>query len=425
MVGGRDYNTRPFNLATQGQRQPGSAIKPFILAEALTARHQPGVGVAVAQARLQRAGTASEKFIVNNFESTYAGTSTLAGALTCVRQLGLRRGRHRRSGRSGSPASRERMGIRTPVSLEPRDDARRPQAGRHAARHGARLRDLRRRRPARLAGRSARSKRRAGRHPDGSTLPRAGRTPVVLAKNEDPPAARARPRTSPQQTVGIMQTVVTRGHRQARRPRRRQVRGGQDRHDRELAATPGSSASPTSCTVAVWVGYPDKLKPMLTEFAGPPGRGRHVPGADLARLHDRREQDHRRPRRARSAPARACRPRTRPSGGRRRPPRRRRPRSHRPRRPRAGTSPLRRARRRRPRAAGRPRPRDAGARPDAHAGADPHPGAGAHADAGPRADADPHPHADAHAADGRHPARGGWRCRARLTPRYRGRRRPK
>ena len=35
MVGGRDYNTRPFNLATQGQRQPGSAIKPFILAEAL------------------------------------------------------------------------------------------------------------------------------------------------------------------------------------------------------------------------------------------------------------------------------------------------------------------------------------------------------------------------------------------------------
>ena len=32
MVGGRDYATRPFNLATQGQRQPGSSIKPFILA---------------------------------------------------------------------------------------------------------------------------------------------------------------------------------------------------------------------------------------------------------------------------------------------------------------------------------------------------------------------------------------------------------
>ena len=29
-------------------------------------------------------------------------------------------------------------------------------------------------------------------------------------------------------------------------------------------------------TVAVWVGYPDKLKPMLTEFAGRAGRGRHL-----------------------------------------------------------------------------------------------------------------------------------------------------
>ena len=35
MVGGDEYNELPFNLATQGQRQPGSSIKPFILAEAL------------------------------------------------------------------------------------------------------------------------------------------------------------------------------------------------------------------------------------------------------------------------------------------------------------------------------------------------------------------------------------------------------
>ena len=36
MVGGDDYSTRPFNLATQGQRQPGSAFKPFVLAQALS-----------------------------------------------------------------------------------------------------------------------------------------------------------------------------------------------------------------------------------------------------------------------------------------------------------------------------------------------------------------------------------------------------
>ena len=35
MVGGDDYRTQSFNLATQGQRQPGSAFKPFVLAQAL------------------------------------------------------------------------------------------------------------------------------------------------------------------------------------------------------------------------------------------------------------------------------------------------------------------------------------------------------------------------------------------------------
>jgi membrane carboxypeptidase/penicillin-binding protein len=40
MVGGRatngeDFARSPFNLATQGERQPGSAFKPFVLAAAL------------------------------------------------------------------------------------------------------------------------------------------------------------------------------------------------------------------------------------------------------------------------------------------------------------------------------------------------------------------------------------------------------
>ena len=35
MVGGTDFNARPFNLATNGHRQPGSAFKPFILVRAL------------------------------------------------------------------------------------------------------------------------------------------------------------------------------------------------------------------------------------------------------------------------------------------------------------------------------------------------------------------------------------------------------
>ena len=35
MVGGRDYDESPFNLATEGERQPGSSFKAFDLAAAL------------------------------------------------------------------------------------------------------------------------------------------------------------------------------------------------------------------------------------------------------------------------------------------------------------------------------------------------------------------------------------------------------
>ena len=41
MVGGRDYNESPFNLATEGERQPGSSFKAFDLAAALEAGISP------------------------------------------------------------------------------------------------------------------------------------------------------------------------------------------------------------------------------------------------------------------------------------------------------------------------------------------------------------------------------------------------
>ena len=41
LVGGRDFETNKFNLATQGRRQPGSAFKTFVLAAALEAGMPP------------------------------------------------------------------------------------------------------------------------------------------------------------------------------------------------------------------------------------------------------------------------------------------------------------------------------------------------------------------------------------------------
>ena len=50
-------------------------------------------------------------------------------------------------------------------------------------------------------------------------------------------------------------------------------------------------------TVAVWVGYPDRLGPDGTRLRRPAGDGWHLPGADLARLPDRRAADRQDPRR--------------------------------------------------------------------------------------------------------------------------------
>jgi penicillin-binding protein 1A len=115
MVGGRDYDKAPFNLATQGQRQPGSSIKPFILAEALRQGIGPGAVFPSRKRffRVHKGG--SEMFVVNNFENEYAGQSTVANALTfsdnsVFAALGIQ------VGTTKVAKLAERMGIRTPVS---------------------------------------------------------------------------------------------------------------------------------------------------------------------------------------------------------------------------------------------------------------------------------------------------------------------
>src|SRR3954471_10797229 len=115
MVGGDDanYNTSPFNLATQGQRQPGSAFKPFVLAEALRRGIGPGsTWVSAKKTYILKGG---ERFTVNNYDDAYAGVRTLASATTfsdnsVYAQVGIRVG-PRRIARLA-----RRMGIRTPVS---------------------------------------------------------------------------------------------------------------------------------------------------------------------------------------------------------------------------------------------------------------------------------------------------------------------
>jgi penicillin-binding protein 1A len=114
MVGGDSYEEAPFNLATQGQRQPGSSIKPFILAEALRQGISPNSVWSSRKLQIDVPGS-KEIFTVNNYEGAYAGVTTLARATTfsdnsVYAQVGIKVG----TGKVAQLA--ERMGIRTPVS---------------------------------------------------------------------------------------------------------------------------------------------------------------------------------------------------------------------------------------------------------------------------------------------------------------------
>jgi penicillin-binding protein 1A len=116
MVGGDDatYNQSPFNLATQGQRQPGSAIKPFILAEALKQGISP-LSVWASHKLQIDVPHSKEVFTVNNYEGAYSGQATLAHAITfsdnsVFAQVGIKVGTRPIADLA------ERMGIRTKVS---------------------------------------------------------------------------------------------------------------------------------------------------------------------------------------------------------------------------------------------------------------------------------------------------------------------
>jgi penicillin-binding protein 1A len=116
MVGGDDatYNQSPFNLATQGQRQPGSAIKPFILAEALKQGISPDSVWASHKLQID-VPHSKEVFTVNNYEGAYSGQATLAHAITfsdnsVFAQVGIKVGTRKVADLA------ERMGIRTKVS---------------------------------------------------------------------------------------------------------------------------------------------------------------------------------------------------------------------------------------------------------------------------------------------------------------------
>ena len=153
MVGGPNFDTKPFNLATLGHRQPGSSIKPFTLITALEEGISPYEVYESAPQTFYFGKNNKEIFSVSNDEDAYLGSCDIVCATTysdnsIYAQLAPRRPEgqddprpHRRD-RGDDPQD----GLQGADLDQPGDGARRPQGRRHAARMGLRVHDPRQQR---------------------------------------------------------------------------------------------------------------------------------------------------------------------------------------------------------------------------------------------------------------------------------------
>ena len=268
MVGGNDYDRAPFNLATQGQRQPGSAFKPFVLATALRRGVSPD-SLWSSRRQVFKVPGSIEKFTVNNYDNNYSGVSTLARATTfsdnsVYAQVGIKVGTKRIA------RTAERMGIRTPVS----SNYAMTLGG---LKHGVTPMDLAHAYETFATG---------GLLVTG-TLGAGRRGPVgirrvTLRDNRSRVRGRNRlvrtrvlPRPVAQETTHILESVIKVGT--AKVAQLGKVPAWGKTGTTENYGDAWFVGATDKLTVAVWVGYPEGLKPMLTEYRGEPVAGGTYP----------------------------------------------------------------------------------------------------------------------------------------------------
>ena len=218
---------------------------------------------------------------------------------------GARAGALRRRDAAAPAARRAGQGAeaddRAGAGADPHD-ARRPQAGRDPARHGARRTRRSRARASSSTARSApassaqgRAGAGPGRHPRDraqggrqargrSSCPtasrRATRSRRAACSTRASPTRSTRSSRAWSRTAPASARCSTHGSRWPARPA-----------PPRTTATPGSSAGRREYTVAVWVGYPKKFQPMKTEFQGQPVAGGTFPARHLEDVHGVRAQD--------------------------------------------------------------------------------------------------------------------------------------
>ncbi|WP_354702043.1 transglycosylase domain-containing protein [Paraconexibacter sp. AEG42_29] len=271
MVSGtQDFRERPFNLATQGQRQPGSTVKPFILAEALKQGIAPS-SVWESKKRVfcvvksKKTGKCKEQFPVNNDGNVYVGQRTLANALTFSdnsvfatvgQQVGTKK------------VARlvKRMGIRTSVSSNLAMTL-------GAFRQGVTPLDMAHAYETFASG---------GLRVTGSLgAPNAGPVGIRRIKfasgrevENEIETERIIPKAVAQTTSQVMSTVVSQGT--AKRAQIGQFAAGKTGTTSDYGDAWFVGFS-DRLTVAVWVGFPDKVESMDNLFEGGPVEGGTFP----------------------------------------------------------------------------------------------------------------------------------------------------
>ena len=260
MVGGSNFRESQFNLATQAERQPGSSFKPFVLATALREGISP---VTTFESKPVDIDAGDRVWHVTNYEGDYLGRVDLARAMvssdnSVYSQL------TKLVGPKAIVRTAHALGIRSElapyfsiglgfVAVNPLDMTR---AYATFANRGVRV-------DGSLTGDKPRVVERV-------EFARTGR----VAENR-PMGRRALPTEQADLLTSILQRVVTQGTgKRAILP------------DRPVAGKTGTTDNygdawfvgyTPQLVVAVWVGYPDKLQPMLTEFDGEPVAGGTLP----------------------------------------------------------------------------------------------------------------------------------------------------
>jgi len=249
MIGGNNYRKSQFNLAVQGVRQPGSAFKPFVLATALRQGISPATHF---ESKPQAINLGDKYWVVGNYDDSYLGSIDLEKA-TIESDNAVYAQLTQLVGSKNVAATAKRLGIRSKLD------------GYYAIGLGAEAVT-----PLELA-RAYATLAHGGRRADGAIFknrPRVIEEIVQKGKRRfnTPRAFNALTSTEAGLINSMLQKAVQDGTgTRASLP------------DRPVAGKTGTTENygdawfvgyTPQLAVAVWVGYPTTLKPMLTEFHG-------------------------------------------------------------------------------------------------------------------------------------------------------------